>query len=319
MKCENASNRLFDTMHAAVHAVIRIALALFLALPLTVAAAGPKSFATADEAVDALFAALKADDDGALIAIFGDDHADLLISPDKAANSEVRAKAVVAMQTYRLLEEYGQGERVLRIGDQAWPFPVPLVKVADRWHFATEEGVNELVNRRVGANELAAIRVLQAYLDAQREYASRDRNGDGVLQYAQRLASTQGKRDGLYWPADAASGEETSPFGPLVAESAAYLEGRRAGDPYRGYHFRILTRQGKSAPGGAYSYLINGRMIAGFAMVAYPARYGESGVMTFIVSHNGNLFEKDLGANSNAAGAKMSTFDPGTGWHELPQ
>jgi hypothetical protein len=161
--------------------------------------------------------------------------------------------------------------------------------------------------------------VLQAYLDAQREYASRDRNGDGVLQYAQRLASTQGKRDGLYWPADAASGEETSPFGPLVAESAAYLEGRRAGDPYRGYHFRILTRQGKSAPGGAYSYLINGRMIAGFAMVAYPARYGESGVMTFIVSHNGNLFEKDLGANSNAAGAKMSTFDPGTGWHELPQ
>ena len=128
-----------------------------------------------------------------------------------------------------------------------------------------------------------------------RQYASRDRDGDGVLQYAQRLGSTPGKHDGLYWPADAAKGEETSPFGPLIAESAAYLKGRKAGDSYRGYHFRILTRQGKNAPGGAYSYIINGRMIAGFAMVAYPAQYGESGVMTFIVSHSGKMFEKDMG------------------------
>jgi hypothetical protein len=317
MKSENASNHLLDTMHAALHAVILIVLAFLLALPLAVAAAGPKSFATADEAVNALLAALKADDDSALIAIFGDEHADLLITPDKAANSAVRGKAVAAMQTYRLLEEYGKDQLELLIGDQAWPFPIPLVKDAERWHFATDQGVDELVNRRVGANELGAIGVLQAYVDAQREYASRDRSGDGVFQYAQRLASTKGKRDGLYWPADAAMGEETSPFGPLVAESTAYLEGRRAGDPYRGYHFRILTRQGKSAPGGAYSYLINGRMIAGFAMVAYPARYGESGVMTFIVSQSGKVFEKDLGTNSAAAGAKMTIFDPGTGWHEV--
>ncbi len=145
-----------------------------------------------------------------------------------------------------------------------------------------------------------------------------DRDGDGVLQYAQRLGSTPGKHDGLYWPADAAKGEEASPFGPLVAESAAYLKGHQAGDPYRGYHFRILTRQGKSAPGGAYSYVINGRMIAGFAMVAYPAQYGESGVMTFIVSHNGKVFEKDLGKNSAEIGAKMTAFDPGAGWKEVP-
>jgi hypothetical protein len=138
-----------------------------------------------------------------------------------------------------------------------------------------------------------------------------------VLQYAQRLASTPGKRDGLYWPADVAKGEETSPFGPLVAESAAYLKGRKAGDPYRGYHFRILTRQGKSAPGGAYNYVINGRMIAGFAMVAYPDQYGDSGVMTFIVSHSGRVFEKDLGRSSEAIGAKMTTFDPGAGWKEV--
>jgi hypothetical protein len=296
--------------------VVGIALAIFLAMPLAVSAAGPKSFASANEAVDALLAALKADDDNELIAIFGDEHSDLLISPDKAANSVVRGEAVAAMQTYRLLAERGAGQLELLIGDQAWPFPIPLVKEGERWHFATEQGVDELVNRRIGANELAAIGVLQAYVDAQREYASLDRNGDGVLQYAQRLASTQGKRDGLYWPADIAKGDEASPFGPLVAESAAYLEGHRAGDPYRGYHFRILTRQGKSAPGGAYSYLINGRLIAGFAMVAYPARYGETGVMTFIVSHNGKVFEKDLGTSSAAAGAKMNSFDPGTGWHE---
>jgi hypothetical protein len=158
---------------------------------------------------------------------------------------------------------------------------------------------------------------LRAYLDAQKDYAARDRKGDGVLQYAQRLGSTPGKHDGLYWPADAAKSEEASPFGPLVAESAAYLKGHAAGDPYRGYHFRIVMRQGKSARGGAYSYVINGRMIAGFAMVAYPAQYGESGVMTFIVSHNGQVFEKDLGRNSTEIGAKMTTFDPGAGWKEV--
>jgi hypothetical protein len=156
--------------------------------------------------------------------------------------------------------------------------------------------------------------VLRAYLDAQRQYASRDRDGDGVLQYAQKLGSTPGKRDGLFWNADASKGEEASPFGPLIAESAGYLKSHKAGDAYRGYHFRILDRQGKSAPGGAYSYMINGRMLAGFAMVAYPDVYGKSGVMTFIVSNNGKVFEKDLGKNSVQLGAAMTTFEPGAGW-----
>jgi len=173
------------------------------------------------------------------------------------------------------------------------------------------------VNRRIGGNERNAIQVLRAYLGAQRDYASTDRNGDGVLQYAMKLASTPGQRDGLYWPADADKGEETSPFGPLIAESSAYLAGRKAGDPYRGYHFRILTRQGKGAPGGAYNYVINGRLIAGFAMVAYPAGYGDSGVMSFIVNHNGKIFQKDLGAASAGIGAKMSAFDVGAGWSEV--
>jgi hypothetical protein len=290
---------------------------LLLALPLAASAAEQKTFATPDEAVDALVAALKADDDAALLAIFGDKHRTLIDSSDRAAASANRAKAVAAMQTYRLLEEQGKDRRVLLIGDQAWPLPIPLVRVGERWRFASEEGVDELVNRRIGANERSAIKVLRAYLDAQKDYAARDRNGDGVLQYAQRLGSTPGKHDGLYWPADTAKGEEASPFGPLVAESAAYLKGHKAGDAYRGYHFQVLTRQGKSARGGAYSYVINGRMIAGFAMVAYPAQYGESGVMTFIVSHNGKVFEKDLGKNSAAIGAKLTAFDPGAGWKEV--
>ena len=319
MKPQNALCKVNNAMHITtmLHGMRRFSLVLLLALPITAVAAEQKTYATPDEAVDAFLAALKADDDAALIAIFGDKHKDLVVPPGRAANSANRAKAADAMQTYRLLEEQGKDRRVLLIGDQAWPVPIPLVKSGERWRFATEEGEVELVNRRIGANERNAIDVLFAYLDAQKQYASSDRNGDGVLQYAQRLGSTPGKQDGLYWPADADKGEEISPFGPLVAESAAYLKGHKAGDAYRGYHFQILTRQGKSAPGGAYNYVINGRMIAGFAMVAYPDRYGESGVMTFIVNHNGRVFEKNLGKNSTAIGEKADTFDPGMGWHEV--
>jgi hypothetical protein len=297
----------------------RLALALLVAMPLAAAAAPQETFATPEAAVDALMAALKADSDPAMVAIFGEAHKDLIVSSDRAATSATRAKILAAMQTLRVLQEPNQNRRVLVIGDEAWPVPIPIVRTADRWRFATEEGEDELINRRIGGNERNAISVLRAYIDAQRAYAARDRDGDDVLQYAQKVASTPGKRDGLYWPADAAKGEEPSPFGPLLAESAAYLKGHVAGDPYRGYHFRVLTRQGKNAPGGAYSYVINGRMIAGFAMVASPAVYGETGVMTFIVSHNGKVYEKDLGKDSAAIGAKMSTFDPGAGWKEVPR
>jgi len=315
-----AITRAIDTMNliAKLKLMRRLVFVAFCAMPVIATGAEQKTFATPDEAVAALLAALQADDDAALVAIFGDKHKTLIVTPDRAASSANRARIATAIQTYRLLEEPAKDRRVLLIGDQAWPVPIPLVKSGERWRFATEQGEDELINRRIGANERSAITVLRAYLDAQKDYAARDRNGDGVLQYAQRLGSTPGKHDGLYWPADAAKGEEASPFGPLVAESAAYLKDRKAGDPYRGYHFRILTRQGKSAPGGAYSYVINGRMIAGFAMVAYPAQYGESGVMTFVVSHNGKVFEKNLGKNSAEIGAKMTAFDPGTGWKEVP-
>jgi len=292
----------------------RLMLALTLALPLVATAAPQQTFATPEAAVDALMAALKADSDASMLAIFGDDYKHLIVQDDRAAASANRAKIYQSMQTLRVLRELGPDRRLLLIGDEAWPMPIPIVRSGDGWRFASELGEDELINRRVGANELNAIYVLRAFVDAQRAYASVDRDGDGVRQYAQKLASTPGKRDGLYWTADAAKGEEMSPFGPLIAESAAYFKGHGPGDPYRGYRFRILTRQGTHAAGGAYNYIINGRMLAGFAMVAYPAEWGQTGVMSFIVNHNGKVFEKDLGKNTTALGAKMSTFDPGPGW-----
>lgn len=297
--------------------VRRLALAFLLVGPIAALAAPQETFATPQAAVEALMAALKADSDPAMIAIFGEQHKNLVVSPDRAATSATRARILAAMQTTYVLREVGADRRVLVIGDEAWPAPIPLVRAGDRWRFATELGADELANRRVGANERNAIHVLRTYVDAQRAYAAKDRDGDGVLQYAQKLASTQGKQDGLYWPADAAKGEEASPFGPLIAESAPYRAGHAPGDPYRGYHFKILTRQGKSAAGGSYNYVINGRMLAGYAMVAYPAVWNQTGVMTFIVNQNGKVYQKDLGKNSTALGANMTTFDPGPGWKEV--
>lgn len=295
----------------------RLALALLLAVPLAALAADQKTFTTPEAAVDALLAALKANDEPALIAIFGTKHKNVITTGDATREAETRERAAEQLQTYRFLSERGPDRRVLLMGSQAWPMPIPLVREAGAWRFATEIGAEEIINRRVGANENNAMVVLRAYVEAQQQFASRDRDGDGVRQYARRITSTPGKQDGLYWPADEAKGEELSPFGPLLAEQD--LSSRKRGDPYQGYHFRILTRQGQNAPGGAYSYIINGRMIAGFAMVAYPHAYGDSGVMTFIVSHNGKVYEKDLGPKTESIAMQMTTFDPGAGWKVVEQ
>ncbi len=292
----------------------RLMLALTLALPLAATAAPQQTFTTPEAAVDALMAALKADSDAEMLVIFGDEYKHLIVRDDRAAASAERAKLYASMQTLRVLRESGPDRRMLLIGAEAWPVPFPIVRSGDRWRFATELGEDELINRRIGANERNAIYVLRAFVGAQNAFAAVDRDGDGVRQYARKLASTPGKRDGLYWSADPAKGEEMSPFGPLIAESAAYLEGHAVGDPYRGYRFRILTRQGAYAAGGAYDYLVNGRLIGGFAMVAYPAEWGETGVMSFIVNHNGKVFEKNLGKDSAALGAKMTAFAPSPGW-----
>lgn len=280
--------------------------------------AAQRTFATPEAAVNALIAALKSSDEAALREIFGDGHEDLINSGDRAADSERRSAIAKALETYRVLRPQGENRRVLLVGTRAWPLPIPLERSGDNWRFATELGAEEIINRRIGANERNAIDVLRAYVDAQRRYASVDRDGDGVLSYARKLLSSPGKRDGLYWPTGPDKDDEMSPFGPLLAESSTFDPvTRQGGEPYQGYHFRILSAQGQHAAGGAYSYLINGRMVAGFALVAWPHDHGATGLTTFIVNHNGKVFEKDLGPQTAGIAAKLTRFDPGPGWREL--
>jgi len=193
--------------------------------------------------------------------------------------------------------------------------PIPLIKAGAGWRFDTPAGIEEIVNRRIGENELSAIDVSAAYVKGQKQFAGQDRDGDRVLEYAQNIKSSKGAQDGLYW--EAKVGEELSPFGPLVAEQQDYLKDRNPGDPFKGYYFKILTRQGEKAPGGRHDYVINGNMIAGFAMAAFPADYGVSGIMTFIVSHHGLVYQKDIGPNSLLLGRALQVFNPDQTWVEV--
>lgn len=272
----------------------------------------PKTYESPEAAAAGLIEALRSEDRDALLSVLGDQYKDELQSDDEAAEREARRTAVEAATEVLQLRQDDENTRVMVIGKQAWPVPFPIVKVASGWQFDTGAGLDELLARRIGRNELNTIAVLRSYVQAQMEYAGIDRDGDEVLEYAQKILSTEGKQDGLYWPTEG-SDQPLSPFGPLVAEKAAYLEGREAGDPFMGYYFRVLTRQGESAPGGRYDYVINGNMIAGFAMLAYPAEYAESGVTSFIVSHQGKVFERNLGeATATVAGA-IDTYNP-DGW-----
>ena len=214
------------------------------------------------------------------------------------------------------LEKETDSKMTLVVGEEEWPFPIPIVKKGESWLFDTKAGKEELLNRRIGRNELNTIQTCLAYVDAQREYAMKDRDGDGLLAYAQKFWSTKGKKDGLYW--EAKEGEEQSPLG--LGAARAVREGytpRKPGDkpsPFHGYFYRILKAQGKNAPGGAYDYVVKGKMIGGFALVAYPAEYGASGVMTFIVNHDGVVYEKDLGAETAKIASAMTKFDPDQTW-----
>ena len=204
----------------------------------------------------------------------------------------------------------------LSIGPKNWPMPIPLVRRDGHWFFDTAAGKDEVINRRVGEDELMAIGVCRTYVQAQREYAAEDRDGSGILKYAQRIKSSKGMKDGLYWPV--AEGEELSPLGPLVAEIRADGYAGKTADggaqPFHGYLFKILSAQGSAAPGGSYDYVINGNMVAGFALVAYPAHWGESGIMTFIVNQWGKVYERNLGEDSAAAASAMTEFNPDGDW-----
>lgn len=297
---------------------LSLALVLALSAPRVLSAADiGKTFATPEAAVAALVAAVSTDDTDAVRVIFGPAAADLA-NPDRVqATNEHRAFVSAFNQTNRIVRE-SDAQCVLEIGPDSWPFPVPLVKRDGQWFFDTEAGKEELLNRRIGKNEIAVLQSVRAYVQAQREYASKDRDGDEVLEYAQRFGSSAGKKDGLYWSPDLDG--EISPLGPLVAEAQGqgYANKPRSEDaqprPFRGYLFRLLTRQAKSAPGGKYDYVINGNMIGGFALVAWPAEYGQSGIMTFIVNQQGRVYQKDLGTKTAATVADIKAYDPDQTW-----
>jgi DUF2950 family protein len=276
-------------------------------------AAGAKRFTSPEQAVQALIAAARAGDSGAIVAVLGPEAKELVRSGDAAADKEGRGRFVKAWGEANKLVKTEDSLALLVIGKDEWIFPIPIVKDDSGWYFDTEEGKEEILNRRIGRNELFAIRAVQAYVDAQRDYYRRNPQKDKLLQYAQKFASSQGRRDGLYFPVRA--GEPASPLGPLFDRTQAGgkgEEGKRA--PYFGYYYRILKAQGPDAPGGAYSYVAQGRMIGGFALVAWPAAYRNTGVVTFLVSHDGVVYEKDLGPGTAAAAQKMTRFNPDKSW-----
>jgi hypothetical protein len=328
---------MIDARNFPFQAVLRLGASAALGLGLTVAvqpvrvaaqtAAQPaapapvqSTFPTPEAAAQALVDALgKAEDEAPFQALFGTArYGELRGSADAVEWREDRLELYRAAQEKLTIRKDAEDVAVLVLGLKAWPFPVPLVQQNGSWRFDTDAGVDEIINRRIGEHELAAIELLRAYVDAQVEYASADRDGDEVLEYAQRLLSPTNTKDGLYWPDD---GTDPSPFGAFVASaSAAPYAGRsKLGDPYHGYYFAVLTQQGPHPPGGAYSYVINGNMIAGFALLAFPAEYGKSGVMTFVVSHQGKVFQKDLGPTTAEIAKAMRAYDPDDSWTEVPE
>ena len=301
-------------------AVTAVVVAGFVCLGMfSVALAQQKSFSSAEEAVTAVMAAAKNNDDKELLAIFGAQAKELLFSGDPVADKQRRAQILAAYAEKHRLTTEG-GNTILIVGNQDWPFPIPIVKRGQSYIFDTAKGREEILNRRIGENELFTIQAMLAVVDAQREYALKDRNNSGLLEYAQKFRSDPGKKNGLYW--EAKQGEPQSPFGPIMTQIRA--EGYQAKPsgapvPYHGYYYRILTAQGKDAPGGAYSYLVKGKMIGGFAVVAYPAEYGNSGVMTFVVNHDGNVFQKNLGKNTVAIGRSMKEYNVDSTWSEVKE
>jgi len=296
-------------------------LAALAALTLPPATAGEPTgqlnFASLQQAVAALVAAVQADNDTELLAILGPDAQDLIFSGDPVADHNGRARFLETYAEKNRLDQDDSESAVLLIGSEDYPFPIPLIRQGEAWRFDTEAGREEILNRRIGRNELHTIEVMRAYAAAQREYACMNRNG-GHQEFAQRFASSEGQKDGLYWQAGEI--EVASPFGPLIARATE--EGYRGGldedppEPFHGYLFKILKAQGPQAKGGAFEYVADGKMVLGFALVAYPAKYGVSGIMTFTVNQEGVIYEKNLGEGTATAVAVMTAFDPDDTWRK---
>jgi len=297
--------------------VVVFACAWMLALSTHAAAPVQRIFATAEDAAAALANAVKAGDRSAIIAVLGPGSEQWVWSGDAVADRAAGEHFIQAYAQKHAIEPAGDKRATLTLGPDDWPFAFPLVETVKGWRFATEQGKTEVLARRIGENELAAINVMLAIVDAQHDYAAADHNRDGVREYAKKLASSPGQQDGLYWPT--AAGETPSPLGALVSRASREGYQKSAGPvPYHGYLFRMLQGQGASAHGGALDYVVEGHMIGGFAVVAYPAKYGVSGIMSFIVNHEGVVYQKDLGRQTATSATAMTRFDPGLGWDPVP-
>jgi hypothetical protein len=314
----NSENLLMIKYHR-LTLVLAIALALGLAPPAFGAAVKQQTFASAEEGVKALMEAVKKNDTNAMLAILGPEAKSLIESGDQVSDRAAGERFVKSYEESNKLVKSGDTKAILEVGKDAWPFPIPLVKESAGWRFDTQEGKEEIINRRIGRNELDVIQVCLALVDAEREYYQRDPDGDKLLQYAQKFISTKGKRDGLYW--ETKPDEQPSPLGPLIARARG--EGYKGAGgkpvPYHGYYYKLLTGQGKDAPGGAYDYLVRGKMMGGFGVVAYPAQYGSSGIMTFIVNHDGVVYQKDLGTKTASIAQSMTKFNPDKTWTAVKQ
>ncbi|HBL24533.1 MAG TPA: DUF2950 domain-containing protein [Deltaproteobacteria bacterium] len=289
----------------------------------TFAAAGKSvkqlTFTSPEEAVRVLADGAMAKDTKAMFALFGSDAKGVIISDDQAADKDLFDRFVAAYKEKNRIDTSTDNTVFLYVGNNEWPFPIPMVKKGQRWVFDTKAGKAEILHRRIGRNELGTVQACLAYVDAQKDYARMVGQKDGLTEYARKFVSDPGTRNGLYW--ETKDGEEPSPLGIFMARARkeGYAPKQAGGKPvpYHGYFYRILGAQGKNAPGGAYDYVVKDRMIGGFALVAYPAQYGVTGVMTFIVNQDGVVYEKNMGRNTAKTANVMKTFDPDDSWKKV--
>ncbi len=321
MRFEIEQGKTGKTALLAVTAIIgAILVSLLLPASSSAAALRQKTFSSPEKAVQALVDSLKKSDKAEVRAVLGPSGAQLISTGDPVVDRRHRDVFLAAYEELHRFDQSGKSKAILVIGKNEWPFPIPLVAKNKRWRFDTEAGKQEILDRWIGRNELETIQTCLAVVDAQREYAMGNEAGNDMHEYAAKFASDPGKKNGLYW--ETKEGETPSPLGELVARAKAegYSRGKSGGPiPYHGYFYRILTRQGEHAAGGPFDYMVRGHMIGGFAVVAYPANYGSSGVMTFIVNHDGIVYQKDLGRDTAVTAKKLQAFDPGPGWEKVEQ
>jgi hypothetical protein len=301
--------------------IILVASRSLSAAPEAEAADKVQGFASPEEASKALVDAARDYDKNKIAALFGREYAQLFSSGDDVEDANNRADFLKMAEEKSSVENQEANKAILHFGQNDWVFPIPVVNNGGQWRFDAEQGKQEILNRRIGRNELNTIGVIRGYVEAQSEYASIDRDGDEVSEFATKLRSEPGKFDGLYWEME--PGQPKSPLGPLVAEAKAAgykVKGSsESPTPYYGYLFKILTRQGGNVPGGKYDYIINGNMIAGFALVAFPAVYGSSGIMTFLVNHSGKIYQKNLGPKTRELALAMKAYDPDVSWEAVDE